>query len=163
LGPMSNPAGTRRQLVGVFAPEWVVPMAEVLGRLGAERAWVVHGDGIDELTTAGVTKVAEYRNGSVIEFDVVPEEAGLKPGRIEDLKGGDPAHNAALMREVLGGAPGPLRDIVLLNSAASLVVAGRADGLRDGADLAARSIDSGAARSVLDRLVAMTNAGSAHA
>jgi len=163
LGPMSNPAGTRRQLVGVFAPEWVVPMAEVLGRLGAERAWVVHGSGIDELTTAGVTKVAEYSDGRVIEFDVVPEEAGLKPARIEDLRGGDPAHNAALMREVLGGVRGPLRDIVLLNSAASLVVAGRAEGLRDGADVAARAIDSGAARDVLARLVAMTNEGQVRA
>ncbi len=159
LGPLSNPAGARRLLVGVFAPEWVVPMAEVLGRLGAERAWVVHGSGIDELTTAGVTKVAEFNNGRVIEFDVVPEEAGLKPARIEDLKGGEPAHNAALMRELLAGARGPLRDIVLLNSAAALVVAGRAEDLRDGADLAARAIDSGAARDVLDRLVAMTNEG----
>jgi anthranilate phosphoribosyltransferase len=160
LGPMSNPAKARRQLVGVFAPEWVVPMAEVLGRLGAERAWVVHGSGIDELTTAGVTKVAEFNNGRVIEFDVVPEEAGLKPARIEELKGGEPAHNAALMREVLGGSRGPLRDVVLLNSAAGLVVAGRAEGLRLGADLAAQAIDSGAAQLVLDRLVAMTNEGS---
>ena len=159
LGPLSNPAGARRLLVGVFAPQWVRPMAEVLGRLGAERAWVVHGSGIDELTTAGVTKVAEFTNGKVIEFDVVPEEAGVKPARIEDLKGGEPAHNAALMRELLGGAHGPLRDIVLLNSAAALVVAGRADNLRDGAELAARAIDSGTARQVLARLVAMTNEG----
>ena len=159
LGPMSNPAGTRRQLVGVFAPEWVRPMAEVLGRLGAEHAWVVHGSGIDELTTAGVTKVAEFRDGRVVEFDVVPEEAGLKPARIEDLKGGEPTHNAALMREVLAGARGPLRDVVVLNSAAALVVAGRAEDLRHGADLAAQVIDSGAARGVLDRLVALTNEG----
>ena len=161
LGPLSNPAGARRLLVGVFAPQWVVPVAEVLGRLGAERAWVVHGAGLDELTTAGVTKVAEFNNGRVIEFDVVPEEAGLKPAATEDLKGGEPAHNAALMRELLGGARGPLRDVVLLNSAAALVVAGRAEGLRDGADLAARAIDSGAARQVLDRLVAMTNEATA--
>ena len=157
LGPLSNPAGARRLLVGVFAPEWVRPMAEVLGRLGAERAWVVHGSGIDELTTAGVTKVAEFNDGRVVEFDVVPEEAGLKPAAIEDLKGGEPAYNAALMREVLGGARGPLRDIVLLNSAAALVVAGHAEGLRDGADVAARAIDTGAAQHVLDRLIAMTN------
>jgi anthranilate phosphoribosyltransferase len=160
LGPMSNPAQARRQLVGVFAPQWVVPMAEVLGRLGAEHAWVVHGSGIDELTTAGSTRVAEFRNGKVIEFEIVPEDAGLRPARIEDLKGGEPAHNAALMRELLGGAHGPLRDVVLLNSAAALIVAGRVADLRDGADLAARAIDSGAARQVLDRLVAATNEGS---
>ena len=102
-------------------------MAEVLGRLGAERAWVVHGAGIDELTTAGVTKVAEFHDGHVIEFEVVPEEAGLKPAKADDLQGGEPAHNAALMRDLLGGARGPLRDIVLLNSAAALVVAGKAE------------------------------------
>src|SRR4029077_8347990 len=158
LGPMSNPAGTRRQLVGVFAPQWVVPMAEVLGRLGAERAWVVHGSGIDEVTTTGVTNVAELKDGKVTRFEVTPEEVGLPRVSLDALKGGDPAHNAALMRDLLGGAPGPLRDIVLLNSAAALVVAGRADNLRDGAELAARSIDSGAARQVLDKLVAMTNA-----
>src|SRR5437868_6398432 len=158
LGPLSNPAGAKRLLVGVFAPEWVRPMAEVLGRLGAERAWVVHGSGIDELTTAGVTKVAEFHDGRVIEFEVAPDEAGLKPARLDELKGAEPAHNAALMREVLGGARGPLRDIVLLNSGAALVVAGRADNLRHGAEMAAETIDSGAARQVLDKLVAMTNA-----
>jgi anthranilate phosphoribosyltransferase len=157
LGPLSNPAGVKRLLVGVFAPQWIRPMAEVLGRLGAERAWVVHGDGIDELTTAGITKVAEFNAGRVIEFDVVPEEAGLHPARLDDLKGGDPAHNAALMRELLAGAHGALRDVVLLNAAAALVVAGRAEDLRHGADIAAASIDTGAARQVLDRLVAMTN------
>lgn len=159
LGPMSSPAGARRQLVGVFAPEWVVPMAEVLGRLGAERAWVVHGSGIDELTTAGATTVAEWRDGRVFQFEVSPEEAGVKPACLDELKGGEPARNAALMRELLAGAPGPLRDIVLLNSAAALVVAGRAEDLRHGAGLAAQAIDSGAAGGVLDRLVAMTNEG----
>ena len=158
LGPLSSPAGARRQLVGGFAPEWVRPMAEVLGRLGAEHAWVVHGSGIDELTTAGTTTVAEFKAGKVVEFEVAPEDAGVKPARIEELKGGEPAHNAALMRDLLGGGDGPLRDIVLLNSAAALVVADRAESLRDGADLAATSIDSGAARQVLDKLVAMTNA-----
>src|SRR5215204_2511618 len=161
LGPLSNPAGVRRLLVGVFAPEWVRPMAEVLGRLGAERAWVVHGSGMDELTTAGVTRVAEYHRGKVIEFNVIPDEAGLPPADIDDLKGGEPAHNAALMRDLLGGAKGPLRDIVLLNSAAALVVAGRAESLRAGAAVAAEAIDSGAARRVLERLVALTNEGRA--
>jgi len=157
LGPLSNPAGTRRQLVGVFAPEWVRPIAEVLGRLGAEHVWVVHGSGIDELTTAGTTMVAEYKDGRVIEFEVRPEDAGVKPASVEQLKGAEPAHNAALMRDLLGGARGPLRDIVLLNSAASLIVAGRAGDLREGAQLATQSIDSGAARGVLDKLVAMSN------
>src|SRR3954467_7507986 len=137
LGPLSNPAQTRRQLVGVFAPEWVVPMAEVLGRLGAEHVWVVHGSGMDELTTTGTTRVAEFKDSKVVEFEVEPEDAGVKPATIDQLKGGEPAHNAALMRDLLGGAHGPLRDIVLLNSAAALVVAGRADNLRDGAELAA--------------------------
>jgi anthranilate phosphoribosyltransferase len=162
LGPLSNPAGTRHQLVGVFAREWVVPMAEVLGRLGAERAWVVHGAGIDELTTAGVTTVAEWHRGEVVEFSVMPEDAGLKPSRLDDLKGGEPAQNAVLMRGLLDGAAGPLRDVVLLNSAAALVVAGRAENLRQGADLAAGAIDSGQAKQVLDRLVAMTNEGGGH-
>src|SRR4051794_1583052 len=157
LGPMSSPAGARRQLVGVFAPEWVRPMAEVLGRLGAERAWVVHGAGMDELTTAGVTKVAEFKAGKVVEFEVAPEDAGVKPAKVEDLKGGEPAHNAALMRDLLGGGHGPLRDVVLLNSAAALLVSGRADDLREGAASAARSIDSGAAGQVLDKLVSLTN------
>ena len=157
LGPLSNPAGTRRQLVGVFAPEWVRPIAEVLGRLGAEHVWVVHGSGIDELTTAGTTTVAEYKDGRVVEFEVEPDEAGVKPATVEQLKGGEPAHNAALMRDLLGGSPGPLRDVVLLNSAACLIVAGRAASLRGGAELAAQSIDTGAARGVLEKLVAMTN------
>lgn len=161
LGPMSSPAGARRQIVGVFAPEWVSPMAEVLGRLGAERAWVVHGSGMDELTTAGVTKVAEFNAGNLIEFDIVPEEAGLRVCNSAELKGGEPAQNAALMRELLGGARGPLRDVVLLNSAAALVVAGRAETLREGAGIAAAAIDSGAARRILDRLIAATNEGRA--
>src|SRR5437764_8035746 len=127
LGPLSNPAGTRRQLVGVFAPEWVRPIAEVLGRLGAEQVWVVHGSGIDELTTGGTTTVPQVKDGRVVEFKVEPEDAGIRRATIEQLKGGEPAHNAALMRDLLGGSPGPLRDIVLLNSAAALLVAGRID------------------------------------
>jgi anthranilate phosphoribosyltransferase len=161
LGPLSNPAGTRRQLVGVFAPEWVVPMAEVLGRLGAEHAWVVHGSGMDELTTAGTTSVAEFKDGKVTEFEVEPEDAGVKPATLDQLRGGEPAHNGALMRDLLGGSRGPLRDIVLLNSAAALIVAGRADTLRAGAELAAQAIDSGAARQVLEKLIAATNGDAA--
>ena len=156
LGPLSSPAKAPRQLVGVFAPEWVRPMAEVLGRLGLERAWVVHGSGLDELTTAGVTTVAALDGGKVETFEVVAEDVGLPPARLEDLRGGEPQHNARLMRDLLAGAGGPLRDIVLLNSGAALVVAGRAAGLEAGIELAARSLDSGAARQVLDDLIART-------
>jgi len=157
LGPLSNPAGTRRQLVGVFAPKWVVPMAEVLGRLGAERAWVVHGSGIDEITTAGTTTVAEYEDGRVRTFELTPEEVGIERVPLDALRGGEPAHNAALMRDLLDGKTGPLRDIVLLNAGAALIVAGRAAELRDGIALAAQAIDSGAASRILDRLIAETN------
>jgi anthranilate phosphoribosyltransferase len=157
LGPLSNPAGAKRQLVGVFAPEWVVPMAAVLGRLGAEHVWVVHGSGMDELTTAGVTTVAEFHGGMVRSFEVVPEDAGLKRAALDDLNGGEPAHNAALMRGVLAGEKGPLRDIVLLNTAAGLIVAGRASNLFEGVAIAADTIDSGKAAGVLERLVAETN------
>jgi anthranilate phosphoribosyltransferase len=157
LGPLSNPAGAKRLLVGVFAPEWVVPMAEVLGRLGAEHVWVVHGSGMDELTTAGTTRVAEYRSGAVTSFEIAPEDAGLQRASLDDIKGGEPAHNAALMRGLFAGEKGPLRDIVLLNAAAALIVAGRAADLREGVALAADTIDSGKPAAVLDRLVAETN------
>jgi anthranilate phosphoribosyltransferase len=158
LGPLSSPALARRQLVGVFAHEWVRPMAEVLGRLGGERAWVVHGDGLDELTTAGVTRVASLDRGRVETFEITAADAGLPPARLDDLRGGEPALNARLMRDLLAGGGGPLRDVVLLNSAAALLVAGHAADLREGAELAARAIDSGAARRVLEALVFRTNA-----
>jgi anthranilate phosphoribosyltransferase len=157
LGPMSNPAGAKRLLLGVFAPQWVVPMAEVMGRLGAEHVWVVHGSGLDEITTAGVTNVAELKDGKVRCFEVTPEDAGIERATLDDLKGGDPAHNAALMRGVLAGEKGKLRDIVLLNAAAALIVAGRAADLREGVALAADTIDSGKAAEVLARLIAETN------
>jgi anthranilate phosphoribosyltransferase len=157
LGPLSSPAKAPRQLVGVFAPEWVRPMAEVLGRLGSERAWVVHGSGLDELTTAGPTTVAELDNGRVETFELIAGDVGLPAARLEDLRGGEPQHNAALMQDLLAGAGGPLRDIVLLNSSAALVVAGRAAGLEGGVEMAAKSLDSGAARRALEGLVARTN------
>jgi anthranilate phosphoribosyltransferase len=157
LGPLSNPAGAKRQLVGVFAPQWIVPMAEVLGRLGAEHAWVVHGSGIDELSTAGVTTVAEFKNGRVRSFEVAPEDAGLPRATLDDIKGGEPAHNAALMRGVLDGERGPLREIVLLNAAAGLIIAERAADLCEGVAIAADTLDSGKAAEVLDRLIAETN------
>jgi len=159
LGPLSNPAGAKRLLVGVFAPEWVVPMAEVMGRLGAEHVWVVHGGGMDELTTTGTSTVAEFKDGTVRSFEVTPEDAGVPRATLADIKGGEPAHNAALMRGLLAGEKGPLRDIVLLNAGAALIIAGRAHDLREGAALAAAAIDSGKAAAVLERLVAETNRG----
>ena len=158
LGPISNPAGVRRQLVGVFAREWVRPIAEVLGKLGSERAWVVHGDGLDEITTTGTTEIAELNAGKVTMFSVTPEDAGLKRATHADIKGGDPAANAARLVATLDGRPGPLRDIVLLNAAGGLIVAGRARDLRDGVAQAAKSVDSGNAKRVLERLIAITNA-----
>ena len=157
LGPLSNPAGAKRLLLGVFAAQWVVPMAEVMGRLGAEHVWVVHGSGLDEITTAGTTTVAEFKDGKVRSFEVTPEDAGIERATLDDLRGGDPAHNAALMRGVLAGEKGRLRDIVLLNAGAALIVAGRAADLRAGVALAADTIDSGKAAEVLARLIAETN------
>ena len=157
LGPVSNPAGVKRQLVGVFARDWVTPIAEVLGKLGSERAWVVHGDGLDEVTTTGTTHVAELRDGRVACFEVTPEDAGLPRAKHADIKGADPVTNASRMIVTLEGRRGPLRDIVLLNAGAALIVAGRARDLREGAALAATSIDSGAAKRALERLIAITN------
>ena len=160
LGPLSNPAGTKRQLIGVFAKEWVQPLAEVLGRLGSERAWVVHGaDGLDEVTTTAATHVAELRDGKVETFEISPEVAGLPFADPADLKGGDADHNAAALSAVLAGEASAFRDIVLLNAAAALVVAGRADDLLAGVQVAADAIDSGAAKTTLERLIAVTNQG----
>jgi len=158
LGPISNPAGAKRQLVGVFAPAWVRPIAEVLGKLGSERAWVVHGEGLDELTTTGTSFVAELNRGKVETFEVTPEQAGLKRTTLEKLKGGEPQENAAKLRAILAGEEGPVTDIVLLNAAAALIVAGKANDLRAGVDLAAKSIASGAAKRALETLVAITTA-----
>jgi anthranilate phosphoribosyltransferase len=131
-------------------------MAETLGRLGTERAWVMHGQGLDELTLAGESQVVELAHGTIREFTVAPEDAGLRRAPAEALKGGEPAENAAALQALLEGAPGPYRDVVLLNAGAALVIAGRADDLRDGASLAARTIDHGAALAVLERLRRLT-------
>jgi len=156
LGPLSNPAGARRQLVGVFASEWVKPLAEVLLRLGAQVAWVVHGgDGLDELTISGPSEVAELRNGQIRTFTVTPEDAGLPRARIDEIKGGDAITNARALRALLHGQPGPYRDIVLLNSAAALIVAGAVGDLPAGVSRAQEAIDSGAALATLDRLIAV--------
>jgi len=158
MGPLSNPAGAKRQLTGVFSRAWIAPMAEVLGKLGAERAWVVHGsDGIDELTSTGPSYVAEWKDGKVTTFEVTPEEAGLPRAIAADLKGGDPATNALALNALLDGHPGAYRDVVLYNSAAALLVAGKVATLRAGIGMAAAAIDSGKARATLAKLVAITN------
>jgi len=159
LGPLSNPAGTKRQVIGVYARDWVEPLAKVLRNLGAERVWVVHGsDGLDEITTTGPTDVAELAGGAVRTFTVTPAEAGLPTARAADLKGGDAAANAEAIRALLAGAKGPFRDVVVINAAAALVVSGRAADLAAGARLAEGAIDGGAARTALDRLVTLSNA-----
>lgn len=159
LGPLSNPAGVRHLLVGVFARKWIEPMARTLGNLGAVRAWVVHGsDGLDELTTTGPSFVAELKDGAVRTFEVTPEDAGLKRAKIEDLKGGLPADNAAAVQALLDGKPGPFRDIVKLNAGAALLIAGKAKDLKAGAAMAADAIDSGKAKACLTKLVEVTNA-----
>ncbi|MDH3239390.1 MAG: anthranilate phosphoribosyltransferase [Alphaproteobacteria bacterium] len=160
LGPLSNPAGTKRQLIGVFHHQWTAPLAEVLGQLGTERAWVVHGsDGLDEITTTGATYVSELKDGRVSSFEVSPEEAGISRADPADLKGGDAETNAKAITAMLGGEPGAYRDIVVLNAAAALVVAGKAGGLKEGASLAAKAIDSGRAKKTLAQLVAISNSG----
>jgi anthranilate phosphoribosyltransferase len=160
LGPLSNPAGTKRQLIGVFHRQWTAPMAEVLGQLGTERAWVVHGsDGLDEITTTGATYVSEIKDGAVSSFEVTPEDAGLSRADPADLKGADAETNARAITEMLEGESGPYRDIVLLNAGAALVVADHAGDLKEGAERAAEAIASGKAQETLARLVAITNKG----
>ncbi len=157
LGPLSNPAGATRQLIGVFAHRWIVPVAETLGRLSSERAWVVHGsDGLDEITTTGITYVAELKDGKVTTFEVTPEDAGLKRAKPEELIGGDVATNAAALRTLLHGRGGAYRDIVVLNAAAALMIAGKVDNLKDGAAMALDAIMSGKAKKTLEALVAIS-------
>ncbi|MBB3712575.1 anthranilate phosphoribosyltransferase [Limimaricola variabilis] len=158
LGPLTNPAGVKRQLTGAYDPRLIRPMAEVLGRLGSERAWLVHGgDGTDELSICGPSRVAALEAGQVEEFEISPSDAGLQEHPFEAIIGGTPEENGRALAALLDGAPGAYRDAVRLNAAAALVVAGRASDLRSGADLAAESIDSGAARRAIDRLAAITS------
>jgi len=159
LGPLSNPAGVKRQFTGVFSKDWVEPVANVLKNLGCEAAWVVHGsDGLDEMTTTGPSYVAQLKDGKVTAFQVTPKDAGLPLAKAADLKGADAKHNAAALRGVLDGKPGPYRDIVLYNAAGALIVAGKAKDLKDGVAQAAQAIDGGKARAVLERWIAITNA-----
>jgi len=158
LGPLSNPASVRRQLVGVFDRKWVEPVAEALRNLGTEHAWVVHGsDGMDEITTTGPTYVTEVKDGALRSFEIGPEELGLPKITPEDLKGGMPAENAAALRQVLAGAKNAYRDVVLMNAAGALIISGKCTTLKEGVDLAADSIDSGSAADRLERLVAASN------
>lgn len=159
LGPLSNPAGVRRQMVGVFSKQWVEPLAHVLKNLGSERALVVHGsDGLDEITTSGPTSVASLENGLVTTFEISPEDVGLVRVKPEALRGGDAEANAVALRRVLEGKAGPFRDVAMFNAGAALVVAGKAKDLKGGVELAAASIDSGKARAALDCLVDVSNA-----
>jgi anthranilate phosphoribosyltransferase len=159
LGPLSNPAGVKRQLVGVFATQWVVPLAEVLQRLGSDHIWVVHGaDGLDELSTTGESHVAELKDGRIREFTVSPGEAELNQTLLANLLSGTPLESAEAMRHLLAGKGGPFRDVVLLNAAAALLVAGKARTLGEGAAIAAESLDKGHARVALERLIAICKA-----
>ncbi len=152
LGPLANPASVRRQLTGVFDPAWARPMAETLRALGSECAWIVHGQGLDELTVAGDNQVVALEAGEVRTFTLSPDDAGLPHSPVGAIAGGDAAHNAAALLGLLQGDYGPYRHTVLLNAAAGLIVAGRTHSLRDGVDTAARAIDDGAALAALQRL-----------
>jgi anthranilate phosphoribosyltransferase len=159
LGPLSNPAGVKRQVVGVFSAAWLEPMAEVLRNLGSERVWITHGlDGLDEITTTGPTKVVELKNGAIHTFEVMPEDAGLARAEPAALKGGEPHQNAEALIAVLDGVAGAYRDVALINAGAALVVSGKAASLRDGVALGEAAIRSGAARRTLDRLIQVSNA-----
>ncbi|MBC2885091.1 anthranilate phosphoribosyltransferase [Ochrobactrum sp. CM-21-5] len=157
LGPLSNPASVKRQLVGVYSPEWVEPLAHVLKELGSEAVWIVYGDGLDEMTTAGTTQIAALENGTIRTFEITPEDVGLRRVDPSELKGGEAAENAKALLGVLEGAEGAYRDIVLLNSGAALVIAGKAKDLKEGIALAAQSIDSGSALAVLQKVIAVSN------
>jgi anthranilate phosphoribosyltransferase len=162
LGPLSNPARVKRQMIGTFSKQWVEPMVQVLKNLGAESIWVVHGsDGLDEITTAGPTTVAALENGKIRTFDVSPEDAGLSRSKPEALRGGDAEHNAKALIDVLKGKPSPFRDVAILNAAAALIVAGKAKDLKQGAITAAKSIESGEAEGRLDRLIAVSSSAEA--
>ena len=158
LGPQANPAGARRYMMGVYAKNWVEPVAAALLANRAIAAWVVHGaDGLDELSTTGASFVATVKNGDLRSFEVTPEEAGLKRASLSDLKGGDPAYNAGRLRALLKGERDPYRDVVLYNAAAALIVADRAETLKDGVRLAAQAVDEGKAEAVLDKLILLSN------
>ena len=158
LGPLTNPAGARRQVVGVFDPRWLEPMAQVLGELGAVHAWVVHGQGMDEMNVAGISQVAEWKDGRVRRLEITPEDAGLGRGSLGELRGGEPAVNARALRAALEGRRSAYHDVVVLTAATVFVVAGKAETVREGAALALASVSEGRAMAALDKLVEVTNA-----
>jgi anthranilate phosphoribosyltransferase len=159
LGPLANPAGVKRQLVGVFSAAWLLPMAEVLRNLGSERVWITHGaDGLDEMSTTGTTKIVELKDGAIRAFEIAPEDVGLTRVDLAALKGGDATYNAEALKAVLGGARNAYAEIAMLNAAGALVVAGKARELAEGVAMAGDALASGAAKRVLDRLVGVSNA-----
>ena len=158
LGPLANPASVRRQLLGVPSAAWMEPLTRALGELGSERVWTVHGsDGLDEITTTGPSEIVALENGTIRSFTVAPEDVGLPRAGAADIRGADPEHNARELQAVLAGTRSAYRDIAILNAGASLVVAGAADDLPAGVIRATKAVDDGAARSVLERLVAASN------
>lgn len=161
LGPLSNPAGVTKQVIGVFSPDWLEPLANVLKNLGSEHVWLVHGDGMDEITVTGSTTVVELKEGEIRKFEVQPADGGVGTHDVAAIKGGDAAYNAAALLDVLDGAKNAYRDMVLLNAGAGLHVAGLADNLKSGAAMAAQSIDSGNAKAALDKLVTVSNGATA--
>ncbi|MCJ7995817.1 anthranilate phosphoribosyltransferase [Rhizobium cremeum] len=157
VGPLSSPANVKRQLFGVYSPEWLLPGAEALRDLGLTSAWVVHGSGLDEVTTTGPTQVAALKDGEISTFELTPDDFGVPTVSLEAIRGGDGAVNAAALREVLDGAKNAYRDVALCNAAASLIVAGKTDNVREGMAIASRSLDSGAAAAALDKLIEVSN------
>jgi anthranilate phosphoribosyltransferase len=157
LGPLSNPAGARRQVLGVYDPRLLEPLARVLGALGAERAWTVHGSGMDEMTVTGPTMVCEWRDGGVRNFNITPDAVGLGKHSLDELTGGEPAVNAAALARLLDGEAGAYRDVVLLNAAAAFLIGGKVETLREGVDLGRAVIDDGRAKAALEGLVRITN------
>ncbi|MCF1471340.1 MULTISPECIES: anthranilate phosphoribosyltransferase [Rhizobium/Agrobacterium group] len=159
LGPLANPAGVKKQLLGVYAPEWVIPLAETLRDLGSESIWVVHGNGLDEITTTGTTQVAALEQGKIRSFELTPDDFDVAQVELAALKGGDGEYNAKALRAVLEGEKNAYRDVALCNAAAALVIAGKANTLADGMALGAQSLDSGAALKRLETLITVSNGG----
>jgi anthranilate phosphoribosyltransferase len=158
LGPLSNPAGVKRLMVGMFSPAWLEPAASVLRELGTEAAWMVHGaGGVDEITVAGPTQVVELKDGQIRRFEISPGDVGLPEAPLEEVRGGDAEVNAKALRDLLSGARGAYRDTVLMNAGAALVVAGKVKDIGEGVEMATASIDSGKAMKQLDMLVALSN------
>lgn len=157
VGPLSSPARVKKQLFGVYSPEWLIPGAEALRDLGLTSAWVVHGSGLDEITTTGPSHVAELKDGEIRSFELTPDDFGVETVSLDAIRGGDGEVNAAALRDVLGGAKTPYRDVALCNAAASLIVAGKAKDVTEGMHLASQSLDTGSAARALETLITISN------